>query len=115
VLLSYGPCPGSKFNPSWESIAAGRHALLLLMQPYLTAVVRRLPAFYPNAAERKDPALYAAGVREAMLSAGDFAPSESTLADKWEYQALLQGKPPRPPPPPPPPAAIPSTSTKRTK
>ena len=69
------------------------------MQPWLTAVVRRLPAYYPDAAERADPALFAARVREAMLAVGDFAPSDSTIADKWEYQALLQGKPPRPPPP----------------
>ena len=70
------------------------------MQPWLTAVVRRLPAYYPDSAERANPALYASRVREAMLAVGDFAPSDSTIADKWEYQALLQGKPPRPPPPP---------------
>jgi len=77
------------------------------MQPWLTAVVRRLPAYHPSAAERRDPALFAAGVRAAMLAAGGFAPSDSTIADKWEYQALLQGKPPRMPPPlPPQPQAV---------
>lgn len=103
------PASGFSFFPSsnqkqkniqkQESIAAGRHALLLLMQPWLTAVVRRLPAYYPDSSERKDPVLYASRVRDMMLTVGDFAPSDSTIADKWEYQALLQGKPPRPPPP----------------
>lgn len=82
------------------------------MQPWLTAVVRRLPAYYPDSAERKDPVLYASRVREMMLSAGDFAPSDSTIADKWEYQALLQGKPPRPPLPPPV-AAVSSSSSQQ--
>ncbi len=48
-----------------------------------------LPVYEPNAAEQKDPALYAAGVRAAMLRAGDLQPSEQTLADKRAYQQAL--------------------------
>ncbi len=48
-----------------------------------------LPMYEPSAAERKDPALYAAGVRAAMLRTGSLTASELTLEDKRAYQQAL--------------------------
>jgi hypothetical protein len=66
----------------------------LLMHPLrmlrIAAQVVYLPVYEPSAAEQKDPALYARGVRAAMLAAaGDLTASELTLADKRSYQEAL--------------------------
>jgi hypothetical protein len=64
------------------------HALRMLCTP---AQVVYLPVYEPSAAEQKDPALYARGVRAALLAAaaGDLTASELSLADKRSYQEAL--------------------------
>jgi len=85
--------PARGLNPSWETISARRHLFYLMAQPFHALTVLELPVYVPSPAEQADPALYARGVREAMMAAGDFAPMDATIEDKWEYQALLAGKP----------------------
>ena len=56
----------------------------------------QLPLYVPNEAEKADPKLYAANVRDMMLREGGFFPSEASLLDSRAYIALLRGKPPPP-------------------
>lgn len=88
-ILSY---KRTRVNPSWETISAPRHIFYMLAQPTHAVTVYELPVWTPNAEEAADPALYASRVRRAMLAAGDFSPLDASLADKWEYHALLRGK-----------------------
>ena len=67
-----------------------------MAQPLHALTVLELPVYVPSDAERADPALFARGVRSAMMNAGDFSPLDATLEDKWEYQALLAGREPPP-------------------
>ena len=50
----------------------------------------QLPVYVPSEEERKDPALYAANVRQYMLKYSKLTPSESTYQDKMAYHALLK-------------------------
>ena len=88
VLLRYGDNP-RRFSPAWETVTAPRHFFLTFSQLYQPLEVVYLPVYEPSAEEAKDPALYAAGVRAAMLRASGLAPSELTLADKRAYQVEL--------------------------
>jgi lysophosphatidylcholine acyltransferase / lyso-PAF acetyltransferase len=92
LILKFHTGPRS-LNPSWETISARRHIFYLLAQPCHGLTVLELPVYVPTPEEAADPVLYAAGVRAAMMRAGDFSPLDATLEDKWEYQALLAGKP----------------------
>lgn len=88
VLLRYG---GRRaFSPAYESIEAVRSLFLLLSQWSNQVEVLLLPLYRPSDEERANPALYAAGVRAVMLSAGGLQPSELTLADKRAYHAALR-------------------------
>ena len=95
LVLKFRTAPGG-LNPSWETISAGRHLFYLMAQPLHALTVLELPVYVPSDAEKADPARYAAGVRAAMMGAGDFSPLDATLEDKWEYQALLAGRAPPP-------------------
>jgi lysophosphatidylcholine acyltransferase/lyso-PAF acetyltransferase len=86
VLLRYS---WRRFSPAWETITAARHFFLTFSQLHQSLEVVYLPVYEPNAAEKADPALYAAGVRAAMLRAGGLEASPLTLADKRAYQAAL--------------------------
>jgi lysophosphatidylcholine acyltransferase/lyso-PAF acetyltransferase len=88
VVLAYDR---TRVSPAWETISAPRHILLMLLQPAHGVTAYELPVWVPNDEERGDPALFADRVRRAMLAAGDFSPLDASLADKWEYQALLKG------------------------
>ena len=88
VIVSYSR---TRVNPAWETISAPRHILLMLAQPTHAVTVYELPVWTPNEEEKGDPVLYAERVRRAMLAAGDFSPLDASLADKWEYHALLKG------------------------
>ena len=91
VLLRYR---WRRFSPAWETITAPRHFFLTFSQFAQSLEVLYLPVYEPSAAERADPAVYAAGVRAAMLRAadGELADSTLTLTDKRAYQAaLLEG------------------------
>ena len=86
VLLRYR---WRRFSPAWETISAARHFFLTFSQLYQSLELVYLPVYEPNDAERADPALYAAGVRAAMLVASGLEASSLTLADKRAYQAAL--------------------------
>ena len=86
VLLRYR---WRRFSPAWETISAARHFFLTFSQLYQSLELVYLPVYEPNAAERADPALYAAGVRAAMLAASGLEASPLTLADKRAYQTAL--------------------------
>ena len=86
VLLRYR---WRRFSPAWETISAARHFFFTFSQLYQSLELVYLPIYQPNDAERADPALYAAGVRAAMLAASDLEASPLTLADKRAYQTLL--------------------------
>ena len=86
VLLRYR---WRRFSPAWETITAARHFFLVFSQLRQSLEVIYLPVYEPSAAEQADPALYAAGVRAAMLRAGGLEASPLTLADKRAYQAAL--------------------------
>ena len=86
VLLRYR---WRRFSPAWETISAARHFFFTFSQLYQSLELVYLPVYEPNDAERADPALYAAGVRAAMLAASGLEASPLTLADKRAYQAAL--------------------------
>ena len=86
VLLRYR---WRRFSPAWETITAARHFFLTVSQLHQSLEVVYLPVYEPSAAEQADPALFAAGVRAAMLRAGGLEASPLTLADKRAYQAAL--------------------------
>lgn len=54
-------------SPTWESIDATRHLLLMMCQPFHTVTCYELPLYTPSPAEQADPRLYAANVRQYML------------------------------------------------
>jgi lysophosphatidylcholine acyltransferase/lyso-PAF acetyltransferase len=91
VVLAYGR---TRVNPAWETVSGARHVFLMLCQPTHSVTVYTLPVYVPSEAEKANPSLYAANVRRALLAVGDFSPLDATLADKWEYQALLRGETP---------------------
>ena len=78
-----------RFSPAWETITAARHFFFTFSQLYQSLELVYLPVYEPNDAERADPALYAAGVRAAMLAASGLEASPLTLADKRAYQTAL--------------------------
>jgi len=53
---------------------------------------RAADVYVPSEAERADPALYAANVRDMMLRVGGFKPSPASLQDSRAYIALLQAR-----------------------
>ena len=55
-------------SPAWESIGALRHLLLMLTAPFHSVTAYELPPYFPNEGERGDPKLFAAGVRQYMVS-----------------------------------------------
>ncbi|WIA44274.1 hypothetical protein OEZ86_007083 [Tetradesmus obliquus] len=59
-------------SPTWESIDATRHLLLMMCQPFHTVTCYELPLYTPSPAEQADPRLYAAN------SAGLRAPGAVT-------------------------------------
>jgi len=116
VVLEYG---ADRVSAAWESINFVWHALLMLanathsVTAYEVRAQRalpspglrcedcgaptqrrarraQLPVYVPSEAERADPALYAANVRDMMLRVGGFKPSPASLQDSRAYIALLQ-------------------------
>jgi lysophosphatidylcholine acyltransferase/lyso-PAF acetyltransferase len=77
VILRYGGRNG--FSPSFESIDAGRSILLLLSQWSNSCEVMMMPIYQPIAPECANPALFAAGVRTAMLRASGLQESSAGL------------------------------------
>lgn len=55
-------------SPAWESISAARHLLLMLTTPFHSVTCYELPVYFPSREEREDPKVYAAGVRQYMVS-----------------------------------------------
>jgi hypothetical protein len=119
VVLEYG---ADRVSAAWESINFVWHALLMLanathsVTAYEVRAQRalpspglrcedcgaptqrrarraQLPVYVPSEAERADPALYAANVRDMMLRVGGFKPSPASLQDSRAYIALLQARP----------------------
>lgn len=54
-------------SPAWESIPAIRHIILMLCNPFHSVICYQLPIYNPSPEEQKDPALYAANIREYMV------------------------------------------------
>jgi lysophosphatidylcholine acyltransferase/lyso-PAF acetyltransferase len=89
VILRYGT---KRISPSWESIVAHRHIILMLLNIFHSVTCYKLPVYYPSEKEKKDPQLYAANVRKAMLTASGLKPSTQTYIDKVKYNDALRAK-----------------------
>lgn len=90
ILLQYGES-SCGFSPAWETLGAAQHIFHTLASPLHRVTVTELPTYHPSDEERKDPATFAANVRNVFLRANpDLIPSSSTYADKRVYHALLE-------------------------
>jgi lysophosphatidylcholine acyltransferase/lyso-PAF acetyltransferase len=80
------------FSPAFESIEAPRSLFLTVSQHRPAKLtVLHLPLYTPSEAERADPGLFAANVREAMLKAcPQLQSSQLGLSDKRDYHAALR-------------------------
>ncbi|KAJ3694034.1 hypothetical protein LUZ60_009514 [Juncus effusus] len=88
VIIKY---PYERFSLAWESISGARHAILVLCQFVNYIDVMKLPVYYPSQNEKNDPHLYANNVRELIAREGKLVLSDSGLAEKRDYLALLRG------------------------
>lgn len=88
VVIKY---PFKNFSPAWESCKLPYHALRMFLQIYNECEIYWLPVYVPNEEEKKNPALYAKNVREALLQVSQFEPSEASLTDKIAYLKAKRG------------------------
>ncbi|KAG7020524.1 Lysophospholipid acyltransferase LPEAT1, partial [Cucurbita argyrosperma subsp. argyrosperma] len=88
LILRY---PYQRFSLAWESMAGGRHFLLLLCQFVNHLEVIRLPVYVPSQEEKDDPKLYASNIRRFMAKEGNMLLSDIGLPEKRVYLAALNG------------------------
>jgi lysophosphatidylcholine acyltransferase / lyso-PAF acetyltransferase len=96
VVIRY---PYEHFSPSYESIRTVPYLYRMLSQFYNRVEYLRLPVYYPNEEEKRNPRLFADNVMELIISRSDFLPgtekfkrSEANYVDKLELHSLLRNK-----------------------
>jgi len=84
--------PAEHFSPTWETIGGLWHVFRLLTQWRNYCEVIWLPVYYPSDAEKADPKLYAANVRQAMADKLKVLAVESSFGDKVDYHVAIGRK-----------------------
>ncbi|KXZ44581.1 hypothetical protein GPECTOR_65g199 [Gonium pectorale] len=74
-----------RFSPTWDAMPGHHHIFLTLTELAFRVTVYVLPRYEPSDAERADAALYAEGVRQAMVRLGGIPACEETFADKLAF------------------------------
>ncbi|XP_078149036.1 lysophospholipid acyltransferase LPEAT1-like isoform X2 [Carex rostrata] len=90
VLPMITKYPYQRLSLAWESISGVPHAILVLCQFINYMDVIKLPVYYPSEEEKRDPHLYANNVRKLIAREGKLILSESGLAEKRDYLAMLR-------------------------
>ncbi|KAJ3687000.1 hypothetical protein LUZ61_016164 [Rhynchospora tenuis] len=87
IIIKY---PYQRLSLAWESISGVPHAILVLCQWINYLDVIKLPMYYPSEEEKKNPQIYAINVRKLISREGELILSESGLAEKRDYLAMLR-------------------------
>lgn len=88
VFFRYQTPPGG-VQPTWDMIPAPKHIFYMLCMPYHVVTCYELPVYVPNEDEKADPHLYANNVRNEMLKASGFFPSDATFDQKMRLKAAM--------------------------
>ncbi|KAJ1691628.1 hypothetical protein LUZ63_015783 [Rhynchospora breviuscula] len=88
IIIKY---PYQRFSLAWESISGVPHAFLVLCQWINYMDVIKLPVYYPSENEKRNPKIYANNVRKIIACEGKLILSDSGLAEKRDYLAMLRG------------------------